>query len=116
MSNKIKDRKEQLRKASEDFEVLLNEDIAVISDKARFWGGRLLLIGGVFMLSYLGVRAIIGSKKPAKGEPLYEPRPLKNEARTILIKSLSDKAALVLLELLREYLQKLLSDSSKGHE
>lgn len=115
MSNKIKEKKEQLRKASEDFEDMLNEDITVISDTAKSWGGRLLLIGGVFMLSYLGVRAIIGSKRHTKEEVEYEPRPIRNEARAILIKSLSDKAALVLLELFREYLQKLLRDSATRH-
>jgi hypothetical protein len=113
MSSKIEERKNRLLKASDEYEELINEDITIVSDFAREWGGKLLLIGGAFLISYLGVRAIIRKKHDEGGEKEMENRSSRLQARNIMIKSLSDKAALVLLALAREYIVKLLSDTSE---
>ena len=116
MSNKIEDKKDQLLKASDDFEQTLNKDLTSLSESATQWGGRLLLIGGAMLISYLGVRAILGKKKDKDHHEISDVKAERNESRNILIKSLSDKAALVLLALIREYIVKLLSDPPEENE
>lgn len=116
MSNKIKEKKHRLLKTSDDYEEILNENITVVSETAREWGGKILLIGGVMILSYLGVRAIIGKKKHKYTTDEIEFKSSRTEARNIFIKSLSDKAALVLLAIAREYIVKLLKDKSDEHD
>ena len=117
MRNKIEEKKQRLLQASDDFEDLINEDITIISDTAREWGGRLLIIGGALIISYLGVRAIVGKRKFShkEGEGEVAIRSSGRRARDVLIKSLSDKIALVLLEIAREYIVKLISEPSKKH-
>ena len=116
MSNKIEDKKHELLKASDDFEQTLNEDLTSLSESATQWGGRLLLIGGAMLISYLGVRAIIGKKKEGDSLDIIDEKSSRIEKRNILIKSLSDKAALVLLALLREYIVNLLSEPQEDNE
>jgi hypothetical protein len=116
MSNKIEDKKNQLLKASNEFEEAINKDLSEVSETATEWGGKILLIGGAMLLSYLAVRTII-SKKQEEGEmPELQTKASRIEARNIFLKSLSDKAALVLLELVREYIVKLLNESSEEHD
>ena len=115
MRNKIEEKKQRLLKASDDYENLINQDITVISDTAREWGGRLLIIGGALIVSYLGVRAILGKRKARHGESEVEIKSMGKRTWDVLIKSLSDKAALVLLEIAREYIVKLISEPSKKH-
>jgi hypothetical protein len=116
MRNKIEDKKRRLLKASDEYEAQINQDITVVSDTAKEWGGRLLVIGGAMVLSYLSVRAILGKKSVKKKDKSVKVRSSRTSARDILLKSLSDKAALVLLELVREYIVKLLLDSSDKHD
>jgi hypothetical protein len=116
MSNKIEDKKDQLLKASDDFEQTLNKDLTSLSESATQWGGRLLLIGGAMLISYLGVRAILGKKNDKDHHEINVAKAERIESRNILIKSLSDKAALVLLALIREYIVKLLSDPPEENE
>ena len=116
MSNKIEDKKHQLIKATDDFEQTLNEDLTSLSESATQWGGRLLLIGGTMLISYLGVRAILGKKNDEDHHETGGAKAERIESRNILIKSLSDKAALVLLALIREYIVKLLSDPQEENE
>ncbi len=116
MSNKIEDKKHQLIKATDDFEQTLNEDLTSLSESATLWGGRLLLIGGTMLISYLGVRAILGKKNDEDHHETGGAKAERIESRNILIKSLSDKAALVLLALIREYIVKLLSDPQEENE
>ena len=63
MSNKVERRKQELLKAHDEYEQSLDEDLTSLSDFAVEWGGRILLIGGSLLISYLGVRAILGIKK-----------------------------------------------------
>jgi hypothetical protein len=117
MNSKIEDKKNQLRKASSKYEEMINDDLNVISEAATEWGGKLLVIGGAMLLSYLGVRAIIDKKHRGEGEEIdKETKEARMEARNIFIKSISDKAALVLLALIREYIVKLLEDTPKEHD
>lgn len=118
MSSKITEKKHRLMKANEDFEEILNEDITMVSEAAREWGGRILVIGGALIISYLGVRAIAGKKKKKKSneEEQVVVKSARLNARNLFLKSLSDKAALVLLALVREYIVKLLKDSSAGDD
>ena len=116
MSSKIEDKKHELLKASDDFEQTLNDDLTNLSEFATQWGGRLLLIGGAMLISYLGVRAIIGKKKEEDSLSIIDEKSSRIEKRNILIKSLSDKAALVLLALLREYIVNLLSEPQEDNE
>lgn len=116
MSNKIEDKKHELLKASDDFEQTLNEDLTSLSEFATQWGGRILLIGGAMLISYLGVRAIIGKKKEEDPLNASDEKLARIQNRNILVKSLSDKAALVLLALIREYIVELLSDPAKENE
>lgn len=116
MRNKIEDEKRRLLKASDEYEDQINQDITLISDTAKEWGGRLLVIGGAMVLSYLSVRAILGKKKVKKMDKAVEVRSSRTSARDILLKSLSDKVALVLLELVREYIVKSLLDSANKHD
>ena len=116
MKNRIEEKKQELLKASVNYEEQLNKDITVISEAAKEWGGKVLVIGGAMLLSYLGVRAILGKKKVKQDKERIEVRSSGTKARDILIKSLSDKAALVLLEIVREYIVKSLLDSSKRHD
>jgi len=116
MSNKIEDKKHQLIKESDDFEQTLNEDLTSLSELATQWGGRLLLIGSTMLISYLGVRAIFGTKKEEDHQGISDEKAERIESRNIFIKSLSDKAALVLLALIREYIVKLLSDPTEENE
>ena len=66
------------------------------------------------LISYLGVRAIIGKKKEEDTLAISDDRTARIEKRNIFIKSLSDKAALVLLALLREYIVNLLSEPQEN--
>ena len=116
MSNKIEDRKHELLKASNNFEQTLNDDLTDLSESAAQWGGRLLLIGGALLLSYLGVRAIIGKKNEEDPPSDNDDNAARIKNRNILIKSLSDKAALVLLALVREYIVNLLSEPQEENE
>lgn len=116
MSNKIEDRKHELLKTSNDFERSLNDDITNLSESATQWGGRLLLIGGAMLISYLGVRAIIGKKREEDSLSISEAKITRTQHRNILLKSLSDKAALVLLALAREYIVNLLSEQREEDE
>jgi len=116
MSNKIEDKKSELLRASGDFEQALNEDLNSLSETAQEWGGRLLLIGGTALVSYLAVRAIFGRKKESEVVGIEDVKSARIDSRNILIKSISDKAALVLLELIREYIVKLLSESTEKHD
>ena len=121
MKNRIEEKKQELQSASDNYEEQLNKDITVISEAAKEWGGRVLVIGGAMLLSYLSVRAILGKKKVEQenvkqGKKRVKIRSSSTKARDILIKSLSDKAALVLLEIVREYIVKLLLDSLKKHD
>lgn len=116
MSNKIEDKKRELLKASNDFEQTLNDDLTSLSESAAQWGGRLLLIGGTILISYLGVRAIFGKAKKEGHQDISDAKAERIESRNILIKSLSDKAALVLLALIREYIMKLLSEQTKEND
>jgi hypothetical protein len=116
MSNKIEEKKHRLLKASDEFEEILNEDITMVSEAVREWGGKILLIGGALLISYLGVRTIIGKKKYKHTAAGIEHKSSRTEARNIFIKSLSDKAALVLLAIAREYIVKLLKDTSDEHD
>lgn len=116
MSNKIEDKKGELLKASDEFEQSLNEDLTDLSEFTIHWGSRILLIGGTMLISYLGVRAILGKNKKKEQNQLHDERSERIESRNILIKSLSDKAALVILALLREYIVKLLSDTPQENE
>ena len=112
----MQDKKGELLKASDEFERSLNEDLTDLSEFTIHWGGRILLIGGTMLISYLGVRAILGKNKKKEQNQLHDERSERIESRNILIKSLSDKAALVILALLREYIVKLLSDTSQENE
>ena len=116
MSNKVERRKQELLKAHDEYEQSLDEDLTSLSDFAVEWGGRILLIGGSLLISYLGVRAILGIKKKEDDVKILNHKSERNESRNILIKSLSDKAALVLLALLREYIVKLLSEPPEENE
>lgn len=116
MSNKIEDRKHELLKASNNFEQTLNDDLTDLSESAAQWGGRLLLIGGALLLSYLGVRAIIGKKNEEDPPSDNDDNAARIKNRNILIKSLSDKAALVLLALVREYIVNLLSEPQEEND
>lgn len=116
MGNKIEDKKQELLKASDDYEQTLNEDLTGLSEFATQWGGRLLLIGGAMLISYLGVRTIISKKKEEDSPADSDEKTARIQNRSILVKSLSDKAALVLLALIREYIVELLSDPAKENE
>ena len=116
MSNKIEDKKNRLLKASNEFEETINKDLTIVTETATEWGGKILLIGGAMLLSYLAVRTIISKKREEKEMPEPETNAARIEARNIFIKSLSDKAALVLLALVREYIVKLLNDSPEDHD
>ena len=80
------------------------------------WGGKILIIGGAMVMAYLGVRAIISKKKKETEISEYDTKTSRIDARNIFLKSLSDKAALVLLALVREYIVKLLNDSSEKND
>jgi len=117
MSNKIEVKKSQLLKASDKYEELINKDLNVFSEAATEWGGKLLVIGGAMLISYLGVRAIINKKRQDVSEENdIDTRETRMEARHIFIKSISDKAALVLLALVREYIVKLLDGTQEEHD
>lgn len=116
MSKIMEDKKDELLKASDEFEQSLNEDLTDLSEFAIHWGSRILLIGGTMLISYLGVRALLGRKRGDDDRNISDQKAERIESRNILIKSLSDKAALVLLALLREYIVKLLSDAPEENE
>ena len=117
MSNKIEVKKSQLLKASDKYEELINKDLNLFSEAATEWGGKLLVIGGAMLISYLGVRAIINKKRQDVSEENdIDTKETRMEARNIFIKSISDKAALVLLALVREYIVKLLDGTQEEHD
>jgi hypothetical protein len=116
MSSKIENKKNQLLKASGEYEEELSKDFSIVAETATEWGGRILLIGGAMLLSYLGVRAIISKKQEETEISEQDTKTSRIEARNIFLKSLSDKAALVLLALIREYIVELLNDSSEEND
>lgn len=116
MSSKIEDKKNQLLKASDEFEEEISKDLSIVTEAATEWGGKILLIGGAMLLSYLGVRAIISKNREETEISNEDTKTSRIEARSILLKSLSDKAALVLLALIREYIVELLNDSSEEND
>jgi hypothetical protein len=116
MSSKIEDKKNKLLKASDNFEEELSRDLTKVTETATEWGGKILLIGGAMLLSYLGVRTIISKNKDATETSEVDTKSSRIEARNIIFKSLSDKAALVLLALIREYIIEILNDSPEKND
>ncbi len=104
MSSRLKDRKNKLREESDKFEESLSGEFDEISEKAFDIGKKALIIGGGALISFLIVRAIVGksSKETDKESELQERIIVKSSPKNVFLKSLSDKASLVLLELARE--------------
>lgn len=118
MSTNLKDKKEKLQEESDKFEESLNEEFSEVTEKVKSLAAKFLVIGGGALISYLIVKAILGKDKEEKEEEgkVREKIIIKSTPQSIFFKSLSDKAALVVLELAREMLVKFLSRSEKDEE
>ncbi len=112
MNSKLRERRSKLLKDSGKFEESLNEEFDDFTNKASSFAGRALLIGGSALLSYFIVRAIVGGKKKdeSDNEDVKEKIIIKSTPQSIFFKSLSDKAALVLLELAREMVYNIIKN------
>ncbi len=112
MSSDLENKKAKLIEESDKFEDSLNEEFSEFSDKAIDLAEKALIIGGGALVSYLIVRMILGKdKKEEDLEGLHERVMVRSSsAKDVFLKSLTDKAALVLLELAREVIVKFLKD------
>ncbi len=111
MSKSYEDRRAELLASSEKYEEAFSKDLKVVTESATDWAGKLFAIGGGMFLSYLLIKQIVGKDKTSKDSQvakLYE-KNTKVVTSSIILKSLTDKAALILLELARQYIVKLLT-------
>jgi len=112
MSNSYEDKKAKLKASSEKYEAAFTKDLTAVTESATDWAGKLFAIGGGMLLSYLLIKQIIGKDKGGKDVQVAELHEKKSgvETANILLKSLTDKAALIVLELARQYIVKLLAN------
>jgi len=112
MSSRLQNKKAKLIEESDKFEESLNEEFSEFSEKAFDLGGKILAIGGGALISYLIVKAIVGKDENngTDDNQVKERIIVKSSAQNIFLKSLTDKTALVLLELARELIIKFLKD------
>lgn len=118
MSSNLKNKKTKLQEESDRFEDSLNEEFSEFSDKAIDLAEKVLVIGGGALLSYLIVRMILGKDKTEEDTEGIRDRIIikSSSPKNIFLKSLTDKAALVLLELAREVIVKFLKDLPDKNE
>jgi hypothetical protein len=112
MSSNIENKKARLQEESDKFEDSLSEEVSEFSDKAVELAEKALIIGGGALLSYLVVRMILGKNQhDEEKEGGRERIVIKSSSHgDVFLKSLTDKAVLVLLELAREVIVKFLKD------
>jgi len=112
MSTNLENKKARLLEESDKFEDSLNDEFSEFSEKAVDLAEKALIIGGGALVSYLVVRMIVGNReKDEEGEGIRERVVVKSATPgNVFLKSLTDKAALVLLELAREVIVKFLKD------
>ncbi|MBR9998015.1 MAG: hypothetical protein KFF73_03545 [Cyclobacteriaceae bacterium] len=119
MNSKLEDKKAKLQEQSEKIEDSLSEEFSIFSDKAADLAGKILIIGGGALFSYLIVKMILGKDKKVKknGEGIRERVIVQaSSPKYIFFRSLSDKAALVLLELAREMVVRYLKELPSKNE
>jgi len=118
MSSDLENKKSKLLEESEKFEDSLNEEFSEFSDKAVDLAEKVLVIGGGALISYLLVRMILGKDKKEEGQEGIRERIIVKSGSTgnVFLRSLTDKAALVLLELAREMIVKFLRDLPEKDE
>jgi hypothetical protein len=119
MNSKLENKKARLQEESEKFEDALTDEFSEFSEKAADLAGKILIIGGGALLSYLIVKMIVGkggkeekserSGGDGREEKVHRYYPATS-AKYLFFRSLSDKAALVLLELAREMIVKYVKD------
>lgn len=118
MSTNLENKKARLLEESDKIEDSLNEEFSEFSEKAVEIAEKALIIGGGALVSYLVVRMIVGrNKKDEEEEGVRERIIVKSSTPgNVFLKSLTDKAALVLLELAREMIVKFLKDLPDKNE
>ena len=118
MSTNLENKKARLIEESDKFEDSLNEEFSEFSEKAVEFAEKALIIGGGALVSYLIVRMILGkNKNDEEREGVRERIIVKSTTPgNVFLKSLTDKAALVLLELARELIVKFLKDLPDKNE
>ena len=110
MSSNLENKKARLLEESDKFEDSLNEEFSDFSDKAVDLAEKVLIIGGGALISYLIVRMILGKDREEEGGIRERVIVKSSSPENVFLKSLTDKAALVLLELAREYIVKFIKD------
>ena len=107
MTDRIKDKKKQLEDASLTYQKSLSKDIDELSDTAVDWVGKILSVGGGVLAAYLAFKMFFGGGKDDKSVK-EDKGYMHTDFKQMFLRSLSDKAAVILLELLREYLMKMM--------
>ena len=114
MNSKLDQKKTRLKEESERFEDALSEEFSEFSDKLAELAKRVLIIGGGALISFMVVKMLMGKdKKQDKNENNNNQMPVygsSRSAKSIFFRSLSDKAALILLEIAREMIVKYFND------
>ncbi len=117
MSSSLQKKKAKLLKESDKIEESLNEEFSEFSEKAFNLGGKILAIGGGALISYFIVKAIIGKdENDTTDDRIKERIIVKSSAQNTIIRSLTDKAALVILEIARELIVRFLKDLPERNE
>ena len=108
----MKKKKAELQASSEKYEKAFSKDLTAVTESATDWAGKIFAIGGGMIVSYFLVKQIIGKDKSDKGSQVTEmyEKSTKVNTANIVLKSLADKAALIVLELARQYIVKLLAN------
>lgn len=128
MNSQLENKKARLQEESAKYEDALSEEFSEFSEKAADLAGKILIIGGGALLSYLIVKMILGKggkeekgerseqdRNQGKGEKVYRYYPATS-AKYLFMRSLTDKVALVLLELAREMIVKYVKDVPSNDE
>lgn len=121
MNAELENKKARLKEESEKFEDALTEEFSEFSEMAGDLMKKVLIIGGGALVSYLLIKMILGKDKKDYGEEKGSTKeriyvPATTSAKTIFFRSISDKMALILLELAREMIVKFLKETPSGHE
>ena len=125
MNSKLEHKKARLQEESARFEDALSEEVSEFSEKAADLAIKILIIGGGAILSYLIVKMIVGKGgkeeknknggKGGKAEKIQRYYPASS-TKYLIMRSLSDKVALIILELAREMIVKYVKDQPSRNE